>query len=133
MKAKLAVIIKSLRIEPAPIDLAATILTAIKKQEHQAYYQRLAGWTMSAAISLSLAAISLIYFGQSLAQAGLGQYLSLTWTDTSTLISNWPSFLWSLIEILPILGLGFVLLATLTSIWSIDHLRQQLQTKLSPI
>ena len=53
-----------------------------------------------------------------LASSDLGNYFSLAFSDTSFIVSAWREFVLSIIESLPIIGIGLFLTSTYLLFWS---------------
>jgi hypothetical protein len=111
-------------LEPVntPEGLLGAVHLRIEKEQRRMARTRLAVFIPLAIVSCFAVAFSFQYLAQEVSRSGIGEYLSIIFSDTSTLFAYWKEFSLSIIESMPIwgtalfLGSIFVLLGSLKSV-----------------
>ena len=103
---------------PAPLNLDHTIVQAIYVRETHAAEVRLACLGGVSLASVAGIVVSSVYVSHVAAQSGFTSYLSLAFSDSSTLAVYWKQFALSLMESLPLVGVTAFLSAVGLFIWS---------------
>lgn len=96
---------------PAPAGLEARIMARVRS----AARRRNAVKAIIGSVASALFAVALVFAGREAvtetAMTGFGQYLSLAFTDSRSILSDWRDFVWTLVESAPVMGLALSLAA----------------------
>jgi hypothetical protein len=102
-----------------PESLRERVLLAIEHaQARQARNWRIA-WGTAAGLSFSTFAFSIWYAAKVASVSGFTSYLSIIFSDSASALGLWKELGLSLIESLPVVGLGILLASTLSILWSL--------------
>jgi hypothetical protein len=116
----------------APIGLKATILQRIRLEERRAARKAAFIFTPIAALSLAATGWAIQFTLNALSQTGFMKYLSLIFSDTSSVASLWQTFAFSLIDSLPFFALtllvGALFALAASGSFAADSVRRMLAT-----
>ena len=104
--------------EPSPV-LFNSIRARISAAERSLARRRFFLTACGAFISGVLMVPALQHLSAEFATSGFYQYMSLLFSDSAILMSNWKTFTWSIAESLPALGLSLVLASAAAFFWSL--------------
>ncbi len=93
----------------APSHLCEAVLNRLKAEQRKASRIKLGIFSVLALASLAAIFPAVNYLVSEFGKSGSSQYLSLIFSDWSTLASYWQDFALSLAESLPVLGIIAVL------------------------
>ena len=106
-------------IEPSE-NLRSSILGQIRKGEtKKAIYDMVFSSVLSLA-SISTIVIFAISITKDFYQSGLSEYFSLLFSDGSSILSYWQTYVMSLVESLPIIPITMIVASTSIFIWSMN-------------
>lgn len=106
-------------VEPSE-NLKVSIIKEIKKREIIRAVYKIAFSSAVSLTSVSVAIIFVVNVVKDFYQSGLYEYISLMFSDGTSLISYWQTYLISVAESLPIIQITVVLASILSFIWSLN-------------
>jgi hypothetical protein len=112
---------KSQAPEP-PNGLVETILTRIEQREKRILGIKIVASTLMFAASLWVIGIGYVDFATTLTNSGFLQFSSLLFSDFSSIVSNLPDFIFSMVESFPIFSAAAMLTGVGVAIWSMAAL-----------
>jgi hypothetical protein len=107
-------------IEPSK-KLKTSIMNKIEKEEMKMAMYRIVFGSIASLASISVAVIFVTNIIRDAYQSGLSQYLSLIFSDGSSLVNYWQTYMMSVVESLPIIGITMAFISVLIFVWSINY------------
>lgn len=118
---------EELNIQP-PKDLLEKVLKRVHKEQRFFFFKRIAVISTTLIISIIALIPSLNMVISDLNQSGFNSFISLLFSDFSTVIVYWKSFTIILLETIPALSLALFLTVLLTLLQSIKSLTKNIKT-----
>lgn len=118
---------EELNIQP-PKDLLEKVLKRVHKEQRFFFFKRIAIISTTLIISIIALIPSLNMVISDLNQSGFNSFISLLFSDFSTVIVYWKSFTIILLETIPALSLALFLTVLLTLLQSIKSLTKNIKT-----
>ena len=106
-------------IEPSE-NLKNSIINIIRYEERKKAIYKIVFSSVVSLASISLAIFYAISIVKDFYQSGLSDYISLIFTDGTSLISYWQSYFMSILESLPILQITIVFASMWALVWSLN-------------
>lgn len=100
---------QGLEIPSVPLGLRDSVLARIDREMRYASSLRLALLVPFVFIASAVAVTSFQYLSRETAQSGFSEYLSILFSDGSSILLYWREFLISIAETTPILGMALFL------------------------
>ena len=98
--------------------LISKIFAAIEKSKKSEEYKQKILWSISSAVFLIATIATGWHAISSLISSDTGSYISLIFSDTSSALSIWKELSISIVESLPIIGIGLFLASIYLLFWS---------------
>jgi len=118
-------------IEPST-NLRNSVIHAIKMEETKKAVYNIVFNSIISLVSISVAVVYMINIIKDAYKSGLSEYLSLIFSDGTSLISYWQTYVLSVVESLPIIQITVVVASMGILVWSLNTIMEKLpNTKLS--
>ena len=111
-----------------PQHLAGAIVKNIKREARRrtTLTMSLYGTTALGALAAFIPAYS--YMSDEIVRTGFSEFLSLTYSDSALVITNWREMIFTILESLPIVGIVAILILTLAVLGSLRMIAQTSRT-----
>ena len=100
-----------------PSDLSARAFDAVKRTALQSYARQQRLWTLFSIVSLVGCALTGWHAASALESSNFGSYVSLIFSDGSIMFASWREAGLSLLEALPVAGIGLFLASTTLTLY----------------
>ena len=104
-----------------PAGLAQKIISRIERRERRFFFARMAGFGACLIGSLSLAGFGFINAVTELSHSGFFSFASLVFSDFSSAIANFPDFILSITESLPVIPIALLFGGIVFFLWSMAY------------
>jgi hypothetical protein len=108
----------SYKVPQAPVGLTAKILLRITKRERRILMAKIAASASVFVCSMSAVVVASRDLVAGLSHSGFFQFASLAFSDFSSIASNFPDFVYSMVESFPIFTAAVLLGGIMFSLWS---------------
>ena len=106
--------------------LARRIMGRIERRERRILFAKMAGFGACVMGSLSLAGFGFVDAATGLSHSGFFSFASLIFSDFSSTISNFPDFIFSVMESIPTIPIAFLLGGATFFFWSASRFIKEL-------
>ena len=95
--------------EDCPKDLSSRVFAAVQNAALRSYTRQQRLWTVFSAVALITCAVTGWHAASAIASSNFGSYVSLFFSDGAIAFASWKEAGMSLLETLPIAGIGLFL------------------------